>query len=175
MKLFQRLMVTLNFDGIEKHVSITSLLAVVSYELGVNFNECEEVTTGVEYLENSLKILREEPSNLVYSSLAIAIHNQLAIIWSRRSSFEKALEFLTSAEKEYTTQHELGIYPMHFDEVWNPSNDVESRKAKFEDLHTLTLYYLAQIYGSFRKTRCVSKVLSYNFSTSDGSKNIRST
>lgn len=127
-------------------VSVRSLLSSVLYELAANFVECEEIKSGQDNFERCLKLVI--PGNNDILSVVIATHNQLSVIWSNRSAQEQALEQLTLAEHAYTTQGPASV--LSYSEVWAPVSEQlsdQDRLEKLETLHTMTLYYLAQVFG----------------------------
>ena len=136
--------------------SVKDLLAELCYELGVNFIECEEVSTGEEYLLKCVEYFDEE-SPFKLCSLRVAAYNQLGILWSNRSSHDKAFDYLKKAESIYEEGKKTSYLSyLDFHNIWKPSEDksnyIES-KAFYESLHTLTLYYLAQVLGHLGKPK----------------------
>lgn len=148
---------------IEDYVTPNYLIAVLNYDLGLNFIECEEVSTGEEYLNKCASLIKEYTQTPKYCCLSICVKNQLSILWSNRSSSEKAMEYLLLAEDEYKQIKESGhSAPFDFDEIWRKpdkqdENLIVKRESNFESIHTLTLYYLAQVYGRLEKPEMSAK------------------
>ena len=127
----------------------------------MNFIECEEVTTGEEYLKTCLDLISPHKSSSNYCCLHLAVYNQLGILWSHRASHDKAFELYKSAEELYNETKNNGCSsPLNFNEIWrNPKSisSIAERESFFENLHTLTLYYLAQVYNHLGKTELAAK------------------
>ena len=136
-------------------VTARILLAALEYELGINFVETEEVTTGEDHFESSLNYLKgcKELSPLAVS-LLIAIKCQIGIIWSNRSDHKKSLSYFQEAEtlfEEYKAN--TGIAPLHYKDLVliegkMSTATLQQREKEFENQHTLTLYYIAQSFNN---------------------------
>lgn len=143
-------------------ISPAHLLCVLNYELGVNYVECEEVPTGQEYLEKCLKLVESNKLMSSWIAISISANNQLGILWSNRHSYEEAFNYLKISEDLYLNfkKDETNGPPLDFNLFWRnsveESDDIENN-AIFEDLHTHTLYYLAQAYGIRGETKTSSK------------------
>ncbi|XP_002737383.1 KIF-binding protein-like [Saccoglossus kowalevskii] len=127
------------------------MLATLEYQLGLNFIECEELSSGEEHLNKCLLLLKDNKANTKCISTVLASLNQLGILWSARSEFEKSFKFFQSAESLYKDYcHNSDTAPYSLNELFLSDDDRLSehqRHLHMEKLHTLTLYYLAQIYG----------------------------
>ena len=127
------------------------ILAALESELGVNFVETEEVTTGEEHFESSLNYLAGgNPLSPFKVSLLIAIKCQIGIIWSNRSDHNKSLSYFKEAETLFEQyKATTGVAPVfHKDILLTEETSVaktsQEREVEFENQHTLTLYYIAQ-------------------------------
>ncbi|XP_069177334.1 KIF-binding protein-like isoform X1 [Procambarus clarkii] len=87
-------------------------------------------------------------------ALAISCHNQLGILWSHRANFMTAKRHLDRANKLYEEyQKQCTKPPRTINSLFSSSNEKEnsgddiSGLDTLEKLHTLTFYFLAQIYG----------------------------
>uniref|UniRef100_T2M835 KIF-binding protein n=1 Tax=Hydra vulgaris TaxID=6087 RepID=T2M835_HYDVU len=149
-----------SFDCNQKEIievlDVNDLLAELCYELGLNFIECEEVSTGEEYLSKCIEYFETE-NNFKLTSLQLAAYNQLGILWSNRSCHDKAFDYLKKAESLYEKNEKtLYLSYLDFHNIWKPSEEKSSyleSKAYYESLHTLTLYYLAQVLGHLGKPK----------------------
>lgn len=77
------------------------LTATLDFQLGINFIETEELSTGEEHLLRCLDMLSENRLDRRCCSTVLQGLNQLGILWSRRGDPKKALEFLQDGEKVY--------------------------------------------------------------------------
>jgi hypothetical protein len=152
----------LNEGGDEKNVQAIRLrLAALNFQIGMNFADTEETSSGEEHLRKCISMLEgreteEDSCNVVQNAL-----NQLGILWAGRRQPQKALEYLKQAENLYLKfKHEVGGAPTSLDELFDPEQENESkeiieqkRNDIFEDTYTKTLYYLAQVYGRLEENK----------------------
>ncbi|CAL7949028.1 unnamed protein product [Xylocopa violacea] len=120
--------------------------------------EKEELQMGEEQFMKCLKLLENKELEPEAVLPVLSTLNQLGLIWSQWNQPTKAKEFLDQAEKIYND----------FIDTNNPCRDpinmaqnfgIEqvkdelSPKEVLEKVHTLTLYYLAQVYSSLKDHR----------------------
>lgn len=79
------------------------LMATLDYQIGQNYIETEELSTGEEHIERCIKTLEEHRLDRRCCSVYLHALNELGILWSKRGDSEKALGFLQDAEKLYHT------------------------------------------------------------------------
>ncbi|XP_030828534.1 KIF1-binding protein homolog isoform X1 [Strongylocentrotus purpuratus] len=125
-------------------------LALIQYQLGVNFLETEETSSGHEHLTKADKILKEYRLDSRCVTTALNTLNQLAILWCTRRDHSKAMEFLKEAQTVFHTfKKDVSSSPSIIHELLLPETDFPSdleREREFENCYTLTLYYLAQVF-----------------------------
>lgn len=129
------------------------VLSVVLYQLGRNHMDCDETSTGEDFLEKSYKLICKVEDKVVATSCHILVCHQLAVMWASRSEHDKALDLLLDAKAIYEA-YNIPLYPLGEHELLSGLQDPlseDKRKKKFESLHTHTLYYLAQTYGNLGK------------------------
>ena len=120
-------------------ISLSSLLAA-------NYINTDETSAGQKEYES---ILESSKSLAFQGRVAFAMVtacNGLGILWSNRSEeYEKSLELLQQGETLYKSYH---LPPPLSDEdlFTGDLRDEGEREKTFEDLHTHTLFYLAQVY-----------------------------
>ncbi|XP_076749672.1 KIF-binding protein [Xylocopa sonorina] len=134
------------------------MLAVVHLNLGLLYADTEELQMGEEQFMKCLKLLENRELEPEAVLPVLSTLNQLGLIWSQWNQPAKAKEFLDQAEKIYND----------FIDTNNPCRDpinmaqnfgIEqvkdelSPKEVLEKVHTLTLYYLAQVYSSLKDHR----------------------
>lgn len=152
-KLLEQIMKNLEQSSgtLSKDVSVVQ--AIVLYQLGKNHVDCDETSSGVEFLKKSLELFNSIEDKVTTTSCCILVCHQLAVVWASRSEHEKALSQLLDAKTMYEV-YNTPLYPLGEHELplglQDPMSE-EKRKKKFESLHTHTLYYLAQTYGNLGK------------------------
>ncbi|PSN57546.1 KIF1-binding protein [Blattella germanica] len=135
------------------YLQYKAMLGVVSLNLGLISIDTEELSTGEEQLTNCVDSLSDESLKPEVILILITALNQLGILWSERGDPEKAKEHLERAEKLYEeyTKDPNATSAISFQDLFRtsspevPQPDTENM---LEKLYTLTLYYLAQIYGT---------------------------
>lgn len=134
-----------------------AMLGVVSLNLGLIAVDTEELSTGEEQLTNCVDSLYEDALKPEVILILMTALNQLGILWSERADPQKSKEYLEKAEKlyeEFTKHSSSSTAAISFNDLFRTSNsempqpDAENM---LERLYTLTLYYLAQIYGSLNE------------------------
>lgn len=103
---------------------------------------------------SSSETVSVSPATISATSVALAIscHNQLGILWSHRNVFSTARRHLDRANviyEEYQKQNANSPRTIHslFSACTEGEPDENSGTAALEKLHTLTFYYLAQVFG----------------------------
>eukprot|EP00042_Codosiga_hollandica_P053988 m.720024 g.720024 ORF g.720024 m.720024 type:complete len:254 (-) comp58817_c0_seq10:70-831(-) len=120
--------------------------------LGMNCLETEELTSGERALMTTVTALRSQRSSVRFASILLQALNQLGILWAGRSDHTLALTFLNEANEVYEAWNSTP-YPVQYT-CWfdvPTDNTAEGRSQAFENLHTHTLYYLAQCYGHLKQ------------------------
>ena len=121
--------------------------------LGVNYIETEELSSGQEHLEKSLKSLEDYRLTALGCNIVQNALNQMGILWSTRREWIKAKEFLQASEKLYAEyKQEVGTSPYTLRDVFalgqqqeDLASVMKSRTQNFEDTFTHTTYYMAQV------------------------------
>ena len=138
-------------EMLQKDLSV--LQGTLLYQLGRNYVDCDEISSGESYLEKSYKMLSKIEDKVMSMICCILACHQLAVIWASRSEHEKALSQLLDAKTMYEA-YKAPFYPLGEHELPSGLQDTlseDKRKMQFESLHTHTLYYLAQTYGNLGK------------------------
>lgn len=79
------------------------LMSALDYQIGQNYIETEELSTGEEHIERCIKTLEEHRLDRRCCSIYLHALNELGILWSKRGDSERALGFLQEAERLYHT------------------------------------------------------------------------
>ncbi|KAJ8890772.1 hypothetical protein PR048_010281 [Dryococelus australis] len=136
----------------DKQRRYKAMLGSVWLHLGTISVDTEEFSTGEEQLLNCVSILSKDALKRESILVLLTALNQLGILWSQRDQPAKSKEYLEMAEKyykEFVENNPTGCITMynlfHLDDFEAELPDTEH---SLEKTHTLTLYYLAQIYSS---------------------------
>ncbi len=140
-------------DDLKEYEDYRVLSSCVHLELGLNYINGEELSQGEEILELCLRILDGIPNKVRTASVSIQALNQLGVLWGNRNEQQKALEFLLKAKAVYESH--ICLPAPITDSQWLLGEDVSEweREKAFENNHTLTLFYLAQVYGNLKKPK----------------------
>ena len=147
-------------EHLSGHEDFKVLCACTLLELGLNYINTEELCEGELKLEACLHQLEGVVSKVKTASVSIQAHNQLGVLWGNRDEQQKALEFLLKAKAVYDSH--IGLPPPLTDSQWimGEVEDEGIRDKKFENSHTLTLFYLAQVYGNLKQPNIFCSILS---------------
>lgn len=136
----------------ESKVLVESMLGTVWLHLGIISIDTEELSNGESHLNSSLAIVEHDPTEPYFVSISLNALNHLGILWSNRDDAEKSRHYLERSLKLYTEFAGTKQVPYGFVDVFRASGERDGDEARrsLEKTHTLTLYYLAQIYGSLK-------------------------
>ena len=124
------------------------LCASAKIQLGLNYLFTEEPSLGEKAFEECLQLLVDAPSKVKTASLSMQAHNHLGVMWGNRGDQQKALEYLLKSKAVYESH--IALPPPLTETEWlagETTSEWEREKA-FENLHTHTLFYLAQVYSN---------------------------
>lgn len=140
-------------EELKEHEDFKILYSCIQLELGLNYINSEELNHGETTLESCLLLLDNLPSKVKTASVSTQALNQLGILWGNRDEQQKALECLLKAKAIYESH--ISLPPPITDSQWLVGEDVskEDRERVFESNHTLTLFYLAQVYGNLKQPK----------------------
>ena len=140
-------------EDLKEHEDFIILYSCVQLELGLNYINSEELSQGETILESCLLLLDNLPSKVKTASVSTQALNQLGILWGNRDEQQKALECLLKAKAVYESH--VALPPPITDSQWLVGEDTseEDREKVFESNHTLTLFYLAQVYGNLKQPK----------------------
>ncbi|KAL2727660.1 hypothetical protein V1477_016936 [Vespula maculifrons] len=143
---------TIDSELEEKDKNVVILLLAITYlNSGILHADTEELNTAEEQFMKCVDLLKDrelEPEGVLP---ILATLNQLGIVWSRWNQPLKAKLFLDRAEQIYKdfTNAKNSCDPIDLVPNFGTSGTKEgiSTKHALEKIHTLTLYYQAQVYG----------------------------
>ncbi|XP_043469147.1 KIF-binding protein-like [Leptopilina heterotoma] len=149
LKEMQSSLLKTSSNVIKEENDVNTLLAIISLNLGIVYVETEELKLGEEFFMNCIDNLSENETLPQRIIPMISALNQLGILWSQRNQASVSKTFLERAKDIYKKfmmreKEPINMSKLFLVEIVNE----EEAKTVLEKLHTLTLYYLAQIYGT---------------------------
>lgn len=146
----------------EEKEKVIVMLGIVHLKLGLLHADTEELKAGEEQFMKCIKLFKNKELEPKVILPLLSALNQLGIIWSRWNQPMKAKSFLDQAEKFYNdfmNTNDSSREPVNMAQNFGiePVKDELSPKEIIEKIHTLTLYYLAQVYSSL-KDHCQSAI-----------------
>ena len=123
------------------------ICAILDCRRGLTLLETDLLSDAETALESGLASLKHlsSDSDADYTALILEGSNGLAALWCNRDEFDKAKGFLDTANEMYSACQgctDSCAVPDHLG-----GDDAATFAAKVEEQHTLTLFYLAQVYG----------------------------
>lgn len=135
-----------NTDSNYEHVE--AMLCAVLLMIGTVSVETEELSTGDENFNLALERINRISLKPKAILVTLATLNQLGLLWSQRGDSKKSHEFLQKAEQLYLDFKCLSDEkPVEINELFGVTSE-EKEQNSLEKMHTLTLYYLAQVHGT---------------------------
>lgn len=121
---------------------------VVQLILGITAIDTDELSIGEKHLNKCLEIIEPYKNKPEVSLVTLSMFNQNGILWSKREP-EKSKMYLEKAELFYKEIKDTKTDVIDYNDLFSTSGEYDKAVAmeKFEKNYTLTLYYLAQIYG----------------------------
>ncbi|XP_014227471.1 KIF1-binding protein homolog [Trichogramma pretiosum] len=152
LKELRHLLLTCSTTSDAEQYKVDCMLGIVYLDEGILALDAEELNTGEELLMNCINTLNKydvKKENILPTLRAL---NQLAILWSKREQTLTAKEYIDKAVRiyeEYQLKDEADNTPIDAPTLFEVEDvSTNSTKDELEKLHTLTLYYLAQVYGA---------------------------
>ncbi|KAK2584008.1 hypothetical protein KPH14_006465 [Odynerus spinipes] len=141
-------------SGIQEKEKGFIMLAIVHLNRGILHVDTEELKAGEDQFMKCIDLLKDRELEPEAVLVVLSALNQLGIIWSRWSQPAKAKAFLDRAEriyKDFTDTKKSCQVPVSFASHFGITDTQEDLHSKpLERIHTLTLYYLAQVYGALK-------------------------
>ncbi|KAL4715325.1 hypothetical protein ACJJTC_004777 [Scirpophaga incertulas] len=132
-------------------IKLDAMLGTALLYIGIIDMETEELASSETVLTEAVELLVPNSSKPEIVSTLVNIYNNLGILWSNREEPEKAKGFLLSAKDLYESFKCTLQMPLPIEHLIN--NIDETNVGDFmalEKAYTLTLYYLAQVFGSLK-------------------------
>lgn len=128
------------------------MLAAVYLYLAIVSIDTEEISTGEKHLEKCKEIIDKFETKPDFIMITLNMYNQYGILWSQREP-ETSRIYLEKAEQIYKDFKMSGEIPVNITDLFQVNlvtRDIDTTWKLFEKMHTLTLYYLAQIFGTLK-------------------------
>lgn len=128
------------------------MLGAVYYYLGSISVDVEEISNGRKFLDKCKEIIEPYKTTPEAVQIAQLMFNQLAILTAENEP-QDALTHITEAKNIYESFKNTHAVPIDISDLFVANiegYDVEKAIHNFEKNYTLTLYYLAQIYGALK-------------------------
>lgn len=133
-------------------IKLEAMLGAVLLNIGIIDMETEDYPSSEKALTEAEELLTENSAKPEIVTTLINVYNNLGILWSNRDEAEKAKTFLLKAKELYESFKCTLQMPLPIEHII--TNCGEAAVGDFmllEKAHTLTLYYLAQVFGSLKE------------------------
>ncbi|XP_072382742.1 KIF-binding protein-like [Diabrotica undecimpunctata] len=131
---------------------LNAMLGTVYLYLGMISLDTGEVSMGKSNLEKCKEIIEKFQMEPDFILIALNMYNQFGIMLSVNEPKSSKL-YLDIAENLYADFKRKGANPIDISDLFqlnNESHNVKIGLQNLETIHTLTLYYLAQIFGAMQ-------------------------
>lgn len=133
-------------------MTLDAMWGTILLNIGLINMETDEIAQSEKVLMEGVSVFAANAAKPEIVLILLNIYNNLGILWSHRDQPETARVFLTKCKQVYedfkcTMQMPLSIDHIVSFEQTKPFDDF----ILLETAHTLTLYYLAQVYGSLKQ------------------------
>lgn len=128
------------------------MLGAVYYHLGSISVDVDETSNGRKYLTKCKEVIEEVQLKPEVVQVSQLLYNQLAIM-SAEVEPTQSMTYIMEAKKTYEQFKQTNETPVDISDLFIANietYDVEKACTNFEKYYTLTLYYLAQIYGALK-------------------------
>lgn len=124
------------------------ILSYVLKDLGKIGIFVEEKTEGEKKLLDCIDLIEDSKFEPEVVICLVDALNQLGILWSTRQKTNEAMSFLIKSEELYKQfQDQPEKMALTLEDIFGTEVEIGKGTLSLEKLHTLTLYYLAQLYS----------------------------
>ncbi|KAF5294524.1 hypothetical protein FQA39_LY13378 [Lamprigera yunnana] len=133
----------------KEYVKLTAMFCTVLLYLGRISIETEELSVGEKHLKKCMEVASKYKTNPEVILVYLNLLNEFGFLWSEKNP-ENSKGYLEEAEQLYKEFKGTGNTPIDIHTLFqaNSQEPSESGASDLEKVHTLTNYYLAQIYGA---------------------------
>lgn len=133
-------------------IKLDAMLGTVLVNIGIIDMETEEMTTSEKVLIEAEELLKPNSTKPEIVITLISAYNNLGILWSYREEPDKAKAYLLNAKDLYETFKCTLQVPLPIEQIINNSGETSADDfLLLEKAYTLTLYYLAQVFGTLKE------------------------
>ncbi|XP_029174183.1 KIF1-binding protein homolog [Nylanderia fulva] len=135
-------------DVLTKETVCTVMIAITHLNIGILQADMQDTEIAKEYFTRCINLLEEYKLTSEGILPAISANNQMGIVYAQQGLYQEAKDFLEQAESIYIKfTEEVRLDPVHMMTIMGIEEIEGDLCAKniLEKLHTLTLYYLAQV------------------------------
>lgn len=127
----------------------TFILGHIVIDLGNICIFTEELSAGERYLQHGIDLLTDYKQHPSAVCPYVNGLNKIGILWSNRGDLKKAKECLVEAETVYNDFKLTDQAPLTIYDIFGTADEIEVGKGaeQLEKIFTLTLFYLAQVFG----------------------------
>lgn len=129
------------------------MYGTVNMYLGLIALDTDEMSMGEKHLEKCREVIEKYENHPDMILLALNMYNQYGILWSQREP-SKSKMYLEKAELLFNQFKQTGKVPLDISDLFEPNLEKPNEELAFknmEKIYTLTLYYLAQIFGKLHE------------------------
>ncbi|KAG6449393.1 hypothetical protein O3G_MSEX006012 [Manduca sexta] len=131
---------------------LDAMLGSVLLNIGIIDMETEELTSSEKILMEAVDLLVLNASKPEIVVTLINVYNNLGILWSNRDEPKKAKTFLVQAKDLYENFKCTLQMPLPIEHIINYTGENVVEDFMFlEKAYTLTMYYLAQVFGALKE------------------------
>lgn len=135
-------------DVLTKETFCTVMIAITHLNIGILQVDMQDTEIAKEYFMRCINLLEENKLTPEGILPAISANNQMGIVYAQQNLYQEAKDFLKQAESIYIKfTEDVKLDPVHIITIMG-IEEIEGdlcAKNVLEKLHTLTLYYLAQV------------------------------
>lgn len=152
MNMCESLKKILNSESDVDTIKLHAMLGAVLLNIGIVDMETEELTASEKVLTEAVDLLSPNASKPEIVTTLINIYNNIGILWSNRDEPGRAKGFLLQAKELYETFKCTLQMPLPIEHVIGNVGEADVGDFMLlEKAYTLTLYYLAQVFGSLKE------------------------
>lgn len=130
---------------------LDAMLGAILLNIGIIDMETEELTASEKVLTKAEEILAPHSIKPEVVITLMNVYNNHGILWSYRDEPEKAKTFLLKAKELYESFECTMQMPIHIDNLITSPEGNTGDFMLMEKAYTLSLYYLAQVFGSLKE------------------------
>lgn len=134
----------------DDHRTYTHILGYIYKDTGRICVWTEELAAGEQYLRKCIDLLRPHRLQPECVNAYLGALNQIGILWANRHNAAESHKHLLEAQSLYDEFKASGERPLTIYDIFGTRDEIETGKGAdvLEKMHTLTLYYLAQVVGT---------------------------